>query len=212
MTPSQAIQGNGQSLVFRDNSEWLRWGLLSGAIGMGVLVADNLIGTGHDIGKIIGGILGALLLAFGGSVLQVRRVEVNPVRRDIVITSRTLLSTTNESIRFDEVIKLLLVLTYERDENLLPANRQSERWSVVFVLKDRSLPVNLNPHVSKEQAMADAKRLQPLLDVEISNHVDDGIAHLARSGRTIDAVVVTRQQSQMTLTEAKDQVDRIAGH
>ena len=202
---------NAQPVVFRDNSEWLRYALLGGAIGMVVLVADNLIGLEHDIGKIIGGSLGALLLGFSGYVLQVRRLVVDPQRREIMVTSKGLTKIVTDQCRFDEVTKLLLLLTYDRDENLLPANQQSERWSVVIVLKDRQIPVNVNPHTSKDQAMADAKRIQQWLNVEISDNVDESITHLAKNGRIIDAVVTASQTKGMPLAQANDYVKSKTG-
>lgn len=201
-------QTSSQPLVFRDNSEWLRYALLAGAVGMCVLVVNNLTASAREIGKLIGGTLGALLLGFGGYVLQVRRVVLNPVRRDITVTSRGLSRTTTETIRFDDVTKLLLLLTYDRDGELSPPNRQRERWSVVLMLKDRSLPVNLNSYPSKDQAMVDAKRIQQLLKIEISDNAEDSIAYLAQSGRIIDAVVTTTQTRGMTLTQAKEYVEK----
>lgn len=198
-----APQRSSQPLVFRDNSEWLRWVLLAGAVGMCVLVVNGVMGDERDTGKIIGGTLGALLLGFSGYVLQVRHVVLDPVRRDITITSKQLRGTATETIRFDEITKLLLVLAYDQNGD---DNRQRERWSIVFVLDDRSLPVNSNPYLSKDQAMADAKRIQQMLKVEISDDVEDGIAYLARQGRTIDAVVTTAQTQGMTLTQAKQYV------
>ena len=197
-------------LIFRDNNEWLRYVLLAGAGGLGVFVFNSLTGAERDVGKIIGGTLGALLLAFSGYVLQVRRLVVDPARREISVTSKGLTKTVTDQFGFDETLKLLVQLTYDRDEDLSPANRQRPCWSILFLLKDRSIPVTVSPYVSKEQAMRDARHIQKLVRVEISDNLGEGLTQLAQTGRTIDAVIVARQQLGMTLTQAKDSIDQAA--
>jgi len=201
-------------LVFRDNSEWLRYVFFAGAAGMGLLVYTTLTGAERDTGKIIGGTLGVLLLGFSGWVLQVRRLVIDPHRLDITVISKGLTSAVVDRFRFDEVTKLLLLRTYESDEELLPANRQRERWSVLFVLKDRTVPLTTNLYLSKEHALREAKRIQPLLKVEISESLGEGLTHLIQTGRTINAAMaLRRQQPDMSLTQAKEIVDHAtSGH
>lgn len=198
-------------LVFWDNREWLRYVLLGCAAGMCVLAFNSVTETERDVGKIVGGTLGALLLGFSGYVLQVRRLVVDPTRLEISVTSNSLAKTATDRFRFDEVIKLLLLRTYEHDEELLPANRQCERWSVLFVLKDRTIPITTSPSPTKEQALREAKRIQQLLRVEISDNPEEGLTQLAHAGHTIDAVVVARQQLGMTLVQAKEHIEQTAG-
>jgi hypothetical protein len=81
----------------------------------------------------------------------------------------------------------------------------------VFVLKDRTVPVTVNPYPSKEQALREAKRIQQLIHVDISDNLDEGLAHLAHTGKAIDAVVAARQHLGMTLGEAKDRIDQLTG-
>ena len=196
------------SLIFRDNSEWLRYVFLAGAAGLAVFVANGLAEPETEIGKIVAGALGALLLGFSSLVLQVRCLVVDPLRREVTVTGKSLIQTVTTRFRFDEVSKLLLLRTYEQDEALLPANRRRERWSVLFVLKDRTIPVSTNLYASKEHALREAQRLQPLLNVDISDNPDEGLAHLTQTGKTVDAVIaLRRQQPDMTLTEAKEIVD-----
>ncbi|MBH0191101.1 MAG: hypothetical protein HP492_04905 [Nitrospira sp.] len=204
MTPTRSVK----PLVFQDNSEWLRYVLLAGSVGMCVLVFNSFTEAERDIGTIIGGTLGALLLGFSGYVIQVRRLVIDPVRREVTVTGKSLTKSVTDRFRFDEVVKLLVLLTYDRDEELLPANRQRERWSVLFVLKDRTIPVSTNLYASKEHALREANRLQPLLHVAISDSPDEGLAHLTQTGRTVDAVTaLRRQQPGMTLPQAKEIVD-----
>lgn len=197
-------------LIFRNNSEWLRYLLLAGAAGMCVLLFNSLTEADRDVGKIIGGTVGVLLLAFSGCVLQVRHLVVDPARLEISVVSKDLMKTVTDRFRFDEVRKLLVLLTYERDEELSPANRQRERWSILFLLKDRSVPVTVSPYVSKDQAMLDAQLIQELVRAEISDDPQEGLTQLAETGRTIDAVIMARQQLGMTLLQAKEFVDQAA--
>lgn len=196
------------TLIFQDNSEWLRYVLLAGCVGMCVLVFNSFTEAERDIGTIIGGTLGALLLGFSGYVIQVRRLVIDPARREVTVTGKSLTKSVTDRFRFDEVVRLLVLLTYDRDEESLPANRQRERWSVLFVLKDRTIPVSANLYPSKEHALREAKRLQPLLNVAISDSPDEGLAHLIQTGKTIDAVTaLRRQQPGTTLPQATEIVD-----
>ena len=195
-------------VIFRDNHEWLRDLLLAGAAGMAVFVTHGLVGQETDIGKIVAGTLGILLLGFSGLVLQVRSLVVDPFRREVTVTGKSLIKTATDRFRFEEVMKLLLLRTYEQDETSLPTNRQRERWTVLFVLKDRTIPLSTNLYVSKEDALREAQRLRPLLNVAISDSPDEGLAHLIQTGKTIDAVTaLRRQQPDMTLSQAKEIVD-----
>ena len=197
-------------LIFRDNSEWLRYVLLAGAAGMCVLVFNSLTGADRDVGKIIGGTLGVLLLAFSGSVLQVRRLVIDPVRPEISVVSKNLVKTVTDRFGFNDVQKLLVQLTYDHDEEFMPPHRQKPRWSILFMLKDRSVPVTVSPYVSKDQAMREARRIQELVRVEISDNLEEGLTQLAQPGRTIDAVIVARQQLGMTLMQTKEFIDQAA--
>lgn len=195
-------------LIFRDNSEWLRYVFLASAVGLAVFVVNEITGPETDIGKFVAGTLGTLLLGFSGCVLQVRRLVVDPLRREVTVTGKSTTTFVMDRFRFDEVVTLLVLLTYDRDEELLPANRQREQWSVLFVLKDRTVPVSTNLYPSKEQALREANRLQPLLNVAISDSPDEGPAHLTQTGKTVDAVTaLRRQQPELTLTQAKDRID-----
>ena len=205
MTPTNSVK----PLVFQDNSQWLRYVLLAGSVGMCVLVFNSLTEPERDIGKIIGGALGALLLGFSGYVLQVRRLVVDPARREVTVAGKSLTKSVTDRFGFDEVLTLLVLLTYDRDDELLPANRQRERWSVLFVLRDRTIPLTTNLYSSKEHALREAHRLQPLLNVGISDSPDEGLAHLTQTGKTVDAVIaLQRQQPELSLTQAKEIVDR----
>ena len=83
-----------------------------------------------------------------------------------------------------------------------------ERWAIALVLEERSVPVTENLYITKERALRDAKRIQQLLNVEISDAVDESIASLAQNGRKIEAVTLASRSLGMTTTQAKDFVDK----
>lgn len=199
-------------LIFRDNNEWLRYVLLAGAVGMGVLVFNSLTGEDHDVGTIIGGTLGVLLLAFSGYVLEVRHLVVDPARLEISVIRKDLAKTVTDRFGFTDVRKLLVQLAYGHDEELSPAHRQKPRWSILFLLKDRSVPVTIRPYASKDQATHDAQRIQELVRVEISDNLEEGLNQLAQTGRTIDAVIMARPQLGMTLVQAKEYIDQMVNN
>ena len=197
-------------LIFRDNSEGLRYLLLVGAAGICALVFNSLTGADRDVGTIIGKTLGALLLAFSGCVLQVRRLAIDPVRLEISVVSKDLVKTVTGRFGFNDVQKLFVKLTYDHDEGFMPPHRQKPRWSIFFMLKNRSIPVTVSPYVSKDQAMREARCIQELAQVGISDNLEEGLTQLADAGRTIDAVIVARQQLGMTLMQAKEAIDQTA--
>lgn len=198
-------------LIFQDNSVWLRYVLLVGAAGMAVFMANGLAEPKTDTGQVVAGALGTLLLGFSGLVLQVRCLVVDPLRREVTVTSKSLIQTATDRFRFEEVMMLLLLRTYEHDEELLPANRQRERWCTLFILRDRTVPVSTNLYASKEHALHEAQQLQPLFNVDTSENPDEGLAHLIQAGKTIDAVIALRRRHpDLTLTRAKDVIDRPA--
>lgn len=79
-----------------------------------------------------------------------------------------------------------------------------ERWAIGCVLDGRSVPVTKNLYLTKESAMRDARKMQALLAVDITDDVDDSIAHLTRSGNKIEAVTLASRARGVTITQAKD--------
>ena len=203
MTPNE----NGEPLVLRENGEWLRYVFWGAAIGMYFLALSAINSPVRDVGKIIGSALGVLLFGFSGFVLRSRRILVDPSKREVVLISKGLRQTATERLRFDEIERILVLMTYDSVENLRGVNVMRERWSIAFILKERSVPVTRNLYITKEQALRDAKKIQRLLNVEISDTVEEGIAHLVQTGKTVEAVSVACRALGMTTAQAKDFVE-----
>jgi hypothetical protein len=104
-----------------------------------------------------------------------------------------------------------LIATFHYDEELMPANRWQERWSLALACKTRSVSITHNLYVSKEQAMRDARKIQQFLNVEISDAVEESITSLAQNGRRIEAATLATRSLGMTTTQAKVCMEKDAG-
>lgn len=202
-----AMDKNGPALVLRENGEWLRYVFWGAAVGMGLLAVHAIGSPVRDFGKIIGSALGILLFGFSGCVLQIRRIAIDPLRREVIITSKGFRQTHTERLRFAEIRKILLFRTFDSVENLRGVNVMRERWSLALVLEVRNVPINKNLYITKEHALRDAKKMQRLLGVEVIDSVAEGIAHLAQAGRKVEAMTLASRALGMTTTQAKEHVE-----
>ena len=198
-------------MTLRENSEWLRYVLWGAAIGMGFLVVNSVNSPVRDVWKIVASAMGILLLGFSGFVLQTRRIVIDPSRREVIITSKGFRQTTTECLSFDEIKNILVFITFDSIENVRGVSVMRERWSIALVLKERSVPVTKKLYVTKEQALCDARRMQQLMGVDITDAVEDSIAHLAQSGKKVEAVTLASRALGMMTAQAKDFVEGNAG-
>jgi hypothetical protein len=197
-------------MTIRENSEWIRYVLWACAIGFCFLTTSFLNTPVIDFGKVIGSVAGIILFGFSGFVFQTHKIKVDPLRRIITITSKGFRKSASETLSFDSVDKIILISTLDYDENLMPANRWQERWSLALACKGRSVPITHNLYVSKEQAMCDARKLQQHLNVAISDTLEDSIASLAQNGREIEAATLASRARGMTTAQAQIFVEKNA--
>jgi hypothetical protein len=120
----------------------------------------------REVGKIIGIAAGILLTGFSGFVLQTRTIVIDPLRREVVLMCKGVRQTTTERLGFDEIKKLLVLTTFERMDD---SNVTRERWAIAFVLDGRSVRATKNLYVTKEGALRDARKMQALLAVDITD-------------------------------------------
>lgn len=200
-----------QAFILQEGSEWLRYAFWSCAIGMGLLAANAINAPVRDIGKIVGSMLGVLLLGFSGFVLRIRSIVVDPSSRVVTITSKGFRRTSTERLRFDEIRKILVLATFDTIENLRGANIARERWGFALLLEEHSVAVTKILYITKEQAMRDAVKMQHLIGVEITDTREESITHLVKSGRKIEAVTLASREVDMTSTQAKDHIARKTG-
>jgi hypothetical protein len=166
------IRSSGEALVLRENSEWLRYVFWGAAIGLSVLMVNTVNAPVREVGKIIGIAAGILLTAFSGFLLQTRTIVIDPLRREVVLTSKGVRQTATERLGFDEIKELLVLKTFDQVEDSRGVNVMRERWAIAFVLDGRSVPVTKNLYVTKESALRDARKMQALLAVDITDDVD----------------------------------------
>lgn len=201
------VRRNGQALVLRENGEWLRYVLWGVAIGMGFLAASTISSPDRDVGKIFGSLMGVLFFGFCGFVLKSRRIVFDPASREIGITSKGLLQTSTERVGFDEVRKILVLTTFDSIEDLNGTSRQRERWAIALVLEGRHVPITRNLYITKDHALRDARKIQQLLGVEVSDTAEESIAHLAQNGSKVEAVTLASRALGMPAAQALDFVE-----
>lgn len=200
-----AHQGS-KEVILRENSEWLRYVFWAGAIGLGILAIQAINADDRDFGKIIGSSLGALFFGFSGFVFRTRLIAANPTRRKITITNKNCRKFTTETVSFDEIKQILLVMTLTYDSELTPSNRWQEGWTLALMCNDRSVALTLNP-ASKPQVLLNAEKIQRLVNVDITDSIEESIAHCIKNGKKIDAIALATQKLGMTVTQAKDYVE-----
>jgi hypothetical protein len=161
-----------QPLILKENSEWLRYVLWGGAIGMCFIAASTIASPEREAGKIVGAALGVLLLGFAGCVMQTRRAVIDPARREVTLVTKGLRRQSVERLAFADIRRIRLLATSERDEGV-----DRSRWAIVLVLDQRSVQLTRNLYLTRDQAMRDAAAIQQRLGVEIS-------AGPKRTGRT----------------------------
>ncbi|MBI4938437.1 MAG: hypothetical protein HY846_09545 [Nitrosomonadales bacterium] len=198
---------NGQALILRENGEWLRYALWGAAIGMGLLAASAVNSPDRDVGKIFGSAVGILFFGFCGFVLKSRRIVFDHASQEISITSKGLLQTNTERFGFEEVGKILVLTTFDSIEDLNGTSRQRERWAIALALEERHIPITRNLYITKEQALRDARKIQQLLNIEVSDAVEDSITHLAQNGRKVEAVTLASRALGMSAAQALDFVE-----
>lgn len=200
-----------QTFVFKENGEWLRYVLWACAGGLLFLSATMALAQDHDSVKIIASLLGVLLFGFSGFVFQTRVVTVDPVRRRVTVISRRFRRQITETLDFDGVRRIQICLGYEYNENYLPANRWQEEWFVVLDCAGSSVAINTNPFNGVTQAQHLAVELQRFLKVPVTDELDDGFRRLVELGRKIDAIAMVARTMNMSTTQAKDYIDKLAG-
>lgn len=208
LIPIMKVHSRSKTLVLRENAEWLRGVFWLSALGMGTLLVSFFSAAERDMGKIIGSALGVLLFGFSGFVLQTRRIVIDPLRRETIIESKRFRGTTTTRLRFDDIVKILLVTTFENVEDARGANVLRERWAIAFLLADRSVPVTKNSYPTKAAAVRDAEKIRELVAVELIDTVADSIAHLAQNGQQAAALTLACRALHMTTAEAKALVEQ----
>ena len=95
--------------------------------------------------------------------MQTHQTIIDPSRREITITSKGFKKSKSEIVKYEDVDRIILIATFDYDEDLMPANRWQERWSLALACKERSVPITHNLYISKEQAMRDARKIRKFL-------------------------------------------------
>lgn len=193
-------------IFLKENSEWLRYVLWAGAIGLGVVAFQAFNTENRDYGKIIGSTLGVLLMGFSGFVFKTRQIKLDPTQRLITITSKGFRQATIDTVKFDDIRKILVVLTMSYDNELTPNNRWQKGWTLALACASHNVQLTLNPE-NQLTVLEKAQKIQRLVNVEIAASIDESIIHHLKMGRKIDAIALATHQLGLTTTQAKDFVE-----
>lgn len=197
--------------ILKEHGEWLRYVLWACAAAMALLTADTFAASAHDPGKIFAGAMGVLLFGFSGCALKTRRIGIDPLNRSVLIVTRGYRRSAVERIGIDAIQRILVLTTFDTDENLRGAPVMRERWLIALALRERTVAVTRNLYVRKEQALRDAARLQRRLGTDIVDSVEDSIGYLAQQSRTVEAITLAMRALAMTTEQAKNFVGQYTG-
>lgn len=203
------MKRQGNILLLRENSAWLRYVLWLAGLGMAVLAMQFMRASPVEWFKLYGTVAGTALFAFSGFVFKLRRVWVDETLRELRIES---LGWKNNSVRhvaFADVrgLRILEISTTYEDHN--GTTRPSVGWAVGLVLENEALTLNANPLTHHDQAITLAKSFQRYLNVPIADSIMDSITHLAQSGQKIEAIQLAVKHLGKTTQEARDLVEKI---
>ncbi len=156
-------------MTFRESREWHRVALWGGSLVFGYLPFADPAGPTHDPVRLVICGVGALLLALSGFLLRTYRIEFDTQRRCVVLHARRPGSRSRRSVPFDEIEAVLVARTTQRDEDLLPANRNVARWRVALRCAGETLTVTHNPFVHRSEARALAEEVGRLVGAPVDD-------------------------------------------
>lgn len=192
----------------KETSNWLRYVFWIGALAMLYLGAERVTATVVDWGKAIGLAACALLLGFSGFVLEERRIAFDPTTRTVSIRRRGFRRRSVETIGFSEIRRLAIVAVPTTWEDSNGRSRPDTGFSAVLVLDGRNVPINAEPLSGREQAQKLAEEVAARTGSPIAASDGDAIDFLLASGRTVDAVAALARAKNLSLTDAKAEIDR----
>jgi len=194
---------DGTLVVTHDGTRFAKWLAAGGgalAVAAIAMAVDGSPGDERVLGAIGGAaILGVASLAFA----ETARFEFAPRRRIIRWRRRWAWWHREGTIRFDEVKDVLV----ERPigDHGVPSRR------IVLRLADRSthpLRAAFVPDVSDE-TLRIAERIRAALGRPVRPAVPESVQSLLEQGRRIEAVKLLREESDLSLADAVNQVDEL---
>ncbi len=194
-------------MIIRENREWLRYVFWACALGLSFLTIQSAISPGHDIGKIVGSILGALLFGFSGFVFKTHKVVFDQLQHKIILIHRGFRNFSQQTISFSDVENVVVVKTFHYDEDLAPANRWQERWYIALKCRTEIVTLTHNPSFRKDEARHLAQKIQSILGVGILDSDQESLKTLIMAGRKAEAITLAARSLGMTVTEASQHVE-----
>lgn len=196
-------------MIIRENAEWLRYVFWFGALGLALIAYQNTTAPDPDAVKIIASILGALLCGFSGVVFKTHKAIFDPSRKQITLIHRGFRNSTQQTIPFSAVEHIVVVKTFDYNEDMLPANRWQERWYLALACRDEIVTLTYNLSVQKGEARQLAQKIQAILVVDVLDTDQESLNALVKTGRKAEAISLAARSLGMTVTEAKQHVDSL---
>lgn len=156
-------------MTLRENREWYRYALWAGSVAFACLPFAGTAPTTTDVGRMVICALGALLFGIAGFLLRTYRIDVDSQRRRVEFHERRPLWRSHRSVPFADIDAVLCLRTTQRDEDLLPANRDVARWRVALRAKGEVLTLTHNAMVQRSAARALADQVARIVGVPVDD-------------------------------------------
>lgn len=156
-------------MTIRENREWYRYALWAGSLVFVYLPRAGTAASTGDAGRLVICALGALLLGTAGFLLRTYRVDIDRQRRSVEFHERRPLRQWHRSVPFADIDAVLCVRTTQRDEDLLPSNRDVGRWRVALRAKGEVLTLTHNALVQRFAARALADEVARIVEVPVDD-------------------------------------------
>ena len=194
------------SLVIRVNPALLQAILV--CLGAAVVAAVALQEPRDDTRMCLG-VLGSLVPFLGAALLERVRFEFDIAQRRLRWRRQSLFRSLSGELPFSEISDVVLRVRRERDSDR-PLASEVPAYRIALVTSAGDLRVSDRMYADEKEQSAIADAIRAALGKPPGGApVEESIDHLAAAGEVIAAVKLARQRLGLSLTEAKQHVDRL---
>lgn len=196
------------SLVIRANPALLQAILVT--LGAAVVTAVALQEPRDDT-RLWLGVLGSLVPLLGAALLERVRFEFDIAKRRLRWRRQSLFRGLSGELPFDAISDVVLRVRRERDPDS-PRSREVPAYRVALVTSAGDLRLSDRMYADEKQQSEIADAIRAALGRPPGGApVEESIEQLAAAGEVIAAIKLARQRLGLSLTEAKQHVDRLRG-
>jgi len=181
-------------------------------VGLGAVVAAAVaLQEPRDDTRLWLGVLGSQVAILGAALLERVRFEFDVAQRCLRWRRRNLFRGLSGELAFDEISDVVLRVRREGDSER-PLAREVPAYRVVLVTCAGDLRLSDRMYADAQEQTAIADAIRAALGRPAGGApVEESIEQLAAAGEVIAAVELARQRPGLSLSEARQHVERLRG-